>query len=90
VTRQQPCRCDRPHHRITVAAAVLASRCGKALNERKTEIRLQLKPPPGAAHMFPGVEIPPNELVIRLQPDEAIYMKVSGQPSTVGGRGPST
>lgn len=27
--------------------------------------------------MFPGEKIPPNELVMRLQPDEAVYMKVN-------------
>lgn len=50
-------------------------RAGKALDERKTEIRIQFKHVPGA--LFPvtnGAEH--NELVIRVQPDEAIYMKI--------------
>ncbi|KAJ0395235.1 hypothetical protein P43SY_007134 [Pythium insidiosum] len=52
-------------------------KAGKALNERKGEIRIQFRPPPGASHMFPDVEIPVQELVMRLQPDEAVYMKVN-------------
>jgi glucose-6-phosphate 1-dehydrogenase len=52
-------------------------KAGKALNERKGEIRIQFRPPPGASHMFPGVHIPINELVMRLQPNEAVYMKVN-------------
>jgi glucose-6-phosphate 1-dehydrogenase len=45
---------------------------GKALNERKAEIRIQFKDMPG--DIFDGV-CPRNELVIRVQPDEAIYFK---------------
>lgn len=52
-------------------------KAGKALNERKGEIRIQFKPPPGAEHMFPDVEIPIQELVLRLQPNEAVYMKMN-------------
>jgi len=52
-------------------------KAGKALNERKAEVRIQFKQPPGAKAMFPGEGIPPNELVMRLQPDEAVYMKVN-------------
>eukprot|EP00644_Phytophthora_capsici_P017173 jgi/Phyca11/509625/fgenesh2_kg.PHYCAscaffold_48_\ len=52
-------------------------KAGKALNERKGEIRVQFRPPPGAAHMFPGVKIPVQELVLRLQPEEAVYMKMN-------------
>ena len=46
-------------------------------NERKAEVRIQFEQPPGAKAMFPGQKIPPNELVMRLQPDEAVYMKVN-------------
>lgn len=50
-------------------------RAGKALDERKTEIRIQFKPVPGALFSTPeGAEH--NELVIRVQPDEAIYMRI--------------
>ena len=45
---------------------------GKALNERKAEIRIQFKDVPG--DIFDGV-CNRNELVIRVQPDEAIYFK---------------
>lgn len=50
-------------------------KCGKALNERKTEIRIQLRTPPGS--LFPGVAR--NEIVMRVQPDEAIYMKLTAK-----------
>ncbi|KAE9216668.1 Glucose-6-phosphate 1-dehydrogenase [Phytophthora fragariae] len=52
-------------------------KAGKALNERKGEIRVQFRPPPGSEHMFPGVKIPVQELVLRLQPEEAVYMKMN-------------
>ncbi len=42
------------------------------MNERKAEIRIQFKDVPG--DIFDGV-CPRNELVIRVQPDEAIYFK---------------
>jgi glucose-6-phosphate 1-dehydrogenase len=52
-------------------------RAGKALGERKAEIRLQLRETPH--YIFPGA--PPdrmrNEIVVRLQPDEAIYAKLT-------------
>ena len=47
----------------------------QALNERKVEIRVQFKPPvalPGNKAVLDGFR---NELVVRFQPDEAIYMK---------------
>ena len=52
-------------------------KAGKALDDRRTEIRIQLKPPPGAEDMFNGEDTPRNELVIRLQPNEAIYLKTN-------------
>ncbi|CAK4071866.1 unnamed protein product [Aphanomyces euteiches] len=52
-------------------------KAGKALNARKAEVRIVFKPVPGAAHMFPNTNIPQNELVLRLQPDEAVYMKMN-------------
>lgn len=48
-------------------------RCGKALNERKAEIRIQFKEVPGAIFDTPCAR---NELVIRVQPGEAVYMKI--------------
>ncbi|CUM67102.1 uncharacterized protein PRCAT00004791001 [Priceomyces carsonii] len=50
-------------------------RAGKALDESKVEIRVQFKPV--AKGMFE--EIQRNELVIRIQPDEAIYMKINSK-----------
>jgi glucose-6-phosphate 1-dehydrogenase len=47
-------------------------KCGKALEERKAEIRIQFKRFPHS--LFPSAL--PNELVIRIQPNEAIYMNV--------------
>lgn len=47
-------------------------RCGKALNEQKVEIRVQFSTVPGC--LFPGAAR--NELVIRVQPNEAVYVKM--------------
>lgn len=62
-------------------------RAGKALNETKSEIRVQFKRPPGSAKLFPKdtsgtgstETVARNELVIRLQPDQAMYMKFNVQ-----------
>ncbi|XP_014882911.1 glucose-6-phosphate 1-dehydrogenase-like, partial [Poecilia latipinna] len=48
-------------------------RCGKALNERKAEVRLQFTDVPG--DIFAD-RCQRNELVVRVQPDEAIYLKM--------------
>ncbi|XP_037933122.1 glucose-6-phosphate 1-dehydrogenase [Teleopsis dalmanni] len=48
-------------------------RCGKALNERKTEVRIQYHDVPG--DIFEG-NSKRNELVIRVQPGEALYLKM--------------
>lgn len=48
-------------------------RCGKALNERKTEIRIQFRDVAG--DIFTG-QCKRNELVIRVQPGEAVYIKM--------------
>lgn len=50
-------------------------KAGKALNERKADIRIQLRQPP--TFIFQGdAEYLRNEIVVRLQPDEAIYAKI--------------
>ena len=50
-------------------------KAGKALNERKADVRIQLRQPP--TFIFPGnPEYLRNEIVLRLQPDEAIYAKI--------------
>lgn len=48
-------------------------RCGKALNERKAEIRIQFRDVIG--DIFNG-QCNRNELVIRVQPGEAVYVKL--------------
>ncbi|CAH1265922.1 G6PD [Branchiostoma lanceolatum] len=48
-------------------------KCGKALNERKAEVRIQFKDVPG--DIFGG-QCKRNELVIRVQPQEAVYCKM--------------
>lgn len=53
-------------------------KCGKFLNESKAEIRIQLKDTPASTRYFSNAEeIVRNELVIRVQPQEAIYMKLN-------------
>lgn len=48
-------------------------RCGKALNERKAEVRIQYHDVAG--DIFSG-QAKRNELVIRVQPGEALYIKM--------------
>lgn len=50
-------------------------KAGKALNERKAEMRVQFKSAPAAETLFGGVEVPRNEIVMKLQPNESIYLK---------------
>ncbi|GER33297.1 glyceraldehyde-3-phosphate dehydrogenase [Striga asiatica] len=50
-------------------------KAGKALNSRKAEIRVQFKDVPG--DIFRIQKQGRNEFVIRLQPSEAIYMKLT-------------
>lgn len=49
-------------------------KCGKALNERKAEIRVQFRDVPG--NIFKEDVVKRNELVIRVQPNEAVYCKM--------------
>lgn len=53
----------------------IVMRAGKALNESKVEIRIQYKPV--AKGMFETIQR--NELVIRIQPDEAVYLKINNK-----------
>ncbi|KAK9890139.1 hypothetical protein WA026_008946 [Henosepilachna vigintioctopunctata] len=48
-------------------------KCGKALNERKAEVRVQFRDVPG--DIFDG-KPKRNELVIKVQPGEALYVKM--------------
>mmetsp|Transcript_148141 Transcript_148141/g.258485 ORF Transcript_148141/g.258485 Transcript_148141/m.258485 type:complete len:693 (+) Transcript_148141:100-2178(+) len=52
-------------------------KAGKALNERKVDVRIQYKDPPAGDHIFGGQSCARNELVMRLQPDESVYMKIN-------------
>lgn len=52
-------------------------KAGKAMDARKAEIRVQFKEASGIPMLFAGEAITQNELVMRLQPDEAVYMKVN-------------
>ena len=45
-----------------------------ALNERKAEVRVQFKDVAG--DIYPTGQIQRNELVIRVQPNEAVYLKM--------------
>eukprot|EP00127_Corallochytrium_limacisporum_P006107 Clim_evm56s218 gene=Clim_evmTU56s218 len=54
-------------------------KCGKALNERKAEVRVQFKKPAG--NIFP--EAVRNELVFRVQPKEAVYLKAMVKKPTM-------
>jgi glucose-6-phosphate 1-dehydrogenase len=48
-------------------------KCGKGLDSKNTEVRIQFKN--DGLHLFPTAAF--NELVFRLQPDEAIWLKVN-------------
>lgn len=52
-------------------------KCGKALNERKAEVRIQFKNRPGGLFSSGDTHANRNELVLRVQPKEAIYMKMN-------------
>lgn len=52
-------------------------KAGKALNERKAEMRIQFKDAPAADYLFDGEACPRNELVMRMQPNEAVYLKTN-------------
>lgn len=57
-------------------------KAGKALDARKAEVRIQFKKPP--ADLFS--DLSPNELVLRVQPNEAVYLKMSmKKPGLQGG-----
>lgn len=47
---------------------------GKALDEQLCEVRIQFREAPAAAFLFPNHTLARNELVMRLQPDPAIFL----------------
>lgn len=53
-----------------------------ALNERKAEVRIQYKDVAG--DIFGQGQIKRNELVIRVQPNEAVYLKMMSKRPGMG------
>lgn len=52
------------------------AQAGKALNERAALVRIQFRAPARPLLARADADRMRNEIVVRLQPDEAIYMKV--------------
>ncbi|MQL73178.1 hypothetical protein Taro_005547 [Colocasia esculenta] len=64
-------------------------KAGKALHNRRTEIRVQFRHVPGNLYdksLGTHLDRATNELVIRVQPDEAIYLKVNNKIPGLGMR----
>jgi 6-phosphogluconate dehydrogenase len=59
------------------AGVPIILKAGKALNERKAEMRIQFKDAPASEYLFAGKDCPRNEIVFRLQPSESIYLKAN-------------
>jgi glucose-6-phosphate 1-dehydrogenase len=52
-------------------------RAGKGLDESKCEVRVQFKGVPSDRAIFKGQVCPRNEVVMRVSPKEAVYMKMN-------------
>lgn len=64
-------------------------KAGKALHNRRTEIRVQFRHVPGNLYkrsFGTDLDQATNELVIRVQPDEAIYLKINNKIPGLGMR----
>ncbi|XP_021745420.1 glucose-6-phosphate 1-dehydrogenase, chloroplastic-like isoform X1 [Chenopodium quinoa] len=64
-------------------------KAGKALHNRSAEIRVQFRHVPGnlyAKNFGSNLDQSTNELVIRVQPDEAIYLKINNKVPGLGMR----
>uniref|UniRef100_A0A7S0REG9 Glucose-6-phosphate 1-dehydrogenase n=1 Tax=Pyramimonas obovata TaxID=1411642 RepID=A0A7S0REG9_9CHLO len=61
-------------------------KAGKALDKRMAEIRVQFRHVPGQLYSQCGMnsEMLTNELVIRIQPDEAIFLKINNKVPGLG------
>jgi len=57
-------------------------RCGKAVNERKAEVRIQFKEVAG--DIYPSGVLKRTELVMRVQPNEAVYIKLMTKKPGMG------
>ena len=61
--------------------------CGKALDVKLAEIRLRFRD--DAANLFGSAAVPslpPNELIIRVQPDEAILLRINNKVPGLGAK----
>ncbi|XP_052177135.1 glucose-6-phosphate 1-dehydrogenase, chloroplastic [Diospyros lotus] len=63
-------------------------KAGKALNARRTQIRVQFRHVPGNLYRNFGTDLDKatNELVLHVQPDEAIYLKINNKVPGLGMR----
>ncbi|KAM0003796.1 putative glucose-6-phosphate dehydrogenase (NADP(+)) [Helianthus debilis subsp. tardiflorus] len=64
-------------------------KAGKALHDRRAEIRVQFRHVPGNLYnknIGTDLDEATNELVIRVQPDEAIYLKINNKVPGLGMR----
>jgi glucose-6-phosphate 1-dehydrogenase len=67
-------------HNWRWAGVPIFLRTGKRLARKVTEIAVQLKPVPHMAFQEPGsVGVVPNQLVITLQPDEGVSLKLGAK-----------
>jgi glucose-6-phosphate 1-dehydrogenase len=66
-------------YNMFVLGSLTVMKAGKGLNERKAEVRIQFHAPPAAYYLYPTTttDITRNELVVRMQPEEAIYLKTN-------------
>jgi glucose-6-phosphate 1-dehydrogenase len=64
-------------------------KAGKALNDKRAEIRIQFRHVPGNLYknsFGTDLDKATNELVMRVQPDEAIYLKINNKVPGLGVR----
>ncbi|GAB4828565.1 Glucose-6-phosphate 1-dehydrogenase, variant 2 [Ancistrocladus abbreviatus] len=64
-------------------------KAGKALHRRRAEIRVQFRHVPGNLYnrkIGTDLDLATNELVIKIQPDEAIYLKINNKVPGLGMR----
>ena len=67
--------------------AVMYQKAGKALTERKAEVRVQFRHVPGnlyKTHFGTNIDMATNELVIRLQPDSGVYLRINNKVPGIG------
>lgn len=67
-------KCDQKLIKVVVKHEMQIIYFVLALNERKAEVRIQFRDVPG--DIFEEGVVKRNELVIRVQPNEAVYMKM--------------